>query len=80
MDYKEQLIKLHALAITAKTAIYNEDAMTALELAGVTACKVNQCVDVINEIITTIEELATDVESIGTIVGYDVDKEELLVL
>lgn len=79
MDYKQQIAKLHALALTAKTAIYNEEAMTAIELAGATACKVNQCVECINEITATLEELSTDLEAIGTIVGYDVDNEELIV-
>lgn len=48
---------LRALAVTAKTAIYNEDAMTAIELAGATACKVNQCVECINEIINVLDNI-----------------------
>lgn len=53
----EKIEALRAFAITAKTAIYNEDAMTAIELAGVTACKVNQCIDAINAMLDIIADL-----------------------
>ena len=71
MSTTEQIIKLKTLAVTAKTAIYNEEAMTALELAGVTACKVNQCIDAINTIIETIDVIATDIKNIGVKIEYD---------
>lgn len=61
MNYTEQVAKLRALALTAKAAIYNEDAMTAIELAGVTACKVNQCIDAINEMLDLIATITDDV-------------------
>lgn len=72
----ERLEALRALAITAKTAIYNEDAMTAIELAGVTACKVNQCVDAINEMIDILKDLNIDGSgSGGASVTYDANGE-----
>lgn len=74
----EKLEALRAFAITARTAIYNEDAMTAIELAGVTACKVNQCVEAINSIIDILEDLNIDVDgsgSGGASVTYDANGE-----
>ena len=56
MTTMEKLLKLKAYAVTAKTSIYNEDAMTAIELAGQTACKVNELVDAINLLIEIVEE------------------------
>lgn len=57
MDISERLAQIRAYAITAKSAIYNEDAMTAIELAGVTACKVNECVKAINEIVDILDTI-----------------------
>ena len=74
MDYTEQIAKVRALAITAKAAIYNEDAMTALELAGVTACKVNQCVDAINEMLDLIEKVSFEHS-----LGYNSDSESVTI-
>ena len=71
----EKLIKLRAYAVTAKTAIYNEDAMTAIELAGQTACKVNECVDAINMLIEVVEELTTDIRELE----YNADSEEIII-
>ena len=42
--------KIEHYSLTSKTAIYNEEAMTAIELAGFTAEKVNECVDAVNGI------------------------------
>lgn len=58
MSVTNKLAQLRAYALTAKTCIYNEDAMTAIELAGQTACKVNECVEAINLIIEAIDQLA----------------------
>lgn len=60
MSLSERIEMLRALAITAKTCIYNEDAMTAIELAGQTACKVNECVEAINAIIDAIEDITME--------------------
>ena len=68
-DVSQTIAKIRAYALTAKTAIYNEDAMTAIELAGQTACKVNECVDAINSILDVIETL--------TGIEYDPDNEGL---
>ena len=60
MTLSERIEQLRAYAITAKTCIYNEDAMTAIELAGQTACKVNECADAINAIIDIIENITLE--------------------
>ena len=64
MTTLEKIEKLRAYALTAKTSIYNEDAMTAIQLAGQTACKVNECVDAINLML----EIFTEVSAI---VGFN---------
>ena len=68
----EKITKLRAYALTAKTAIYNEDAMTAIELAGVTACKVNECIEAINMMLDIIETLEQ-----GISINYDANTENL---
>ena len=75
MNTMEKLAKIRAYALTAKTAIYNEDAMTAIELAGQTACKVNECVDAMNMLIEAVEELIVDINPID----YDGSTEELII-
>lgn len=75
MNISERLEKIRAYALTAKTAIYNEDAMTSIELAGQTACKVNECVDAINELIEIVDEIQTD--HLG--LHYDADNETVIV-
>lgn len=60
MDISERLAQIRAFALTAKSAIYNEDAMTAIELAGVTACKVNECVKAINEIVDILDTITSN--------------------
>lgn len=73
----EKLEALRAFAITAKTAIYNEDAMTAIELAGATACKVNQCIDAINSMIDILDGLNFDNAGnvTGSVATYDANGE-----
>ena len=58
MNFTQEIAKIRLYAMTAKTAIYNEDAMTAIELAGCTASKVNECVDAINGILAILEKLS----------------------
>lgn len=74
MNFSEKLEALRAFAITAKTAIYNEDAMTAIELAGVTACKVNECVEAINKIVDLLDEIVTNN------ILYDAENERITIL
>lgn len=74
MTVAEKIEKLRAYALTAKTCIYNEDAMTAIQLAGQTACKVNECVEAINLMLDTIEDT---LKLLG--VEYDPETEELKV-
>lgn len=71
----ERLHQIRAYALTAKTAIYNEDAMTAIELAGVTACKVNECVNAINELVALVEQIT--MESTG--IRYDASEEAAVI-
>lgn len=49
--------ELRAHALTCRASIYNEDAMTAIELAGCTAKKVNEVIDLINEMLDLLESL-----------------------
>ena len=74
MDMYERLNKIRAYALTAKTAIYNEDAMTSIELAGQTACKVNECVEAINDLVTVVDELIAH-----TGLQYIEDKETVII-
>lgn len=64
--------KLRAFALTAKAAIYNEDAMTAIELSGQTACKVNECVEAINQMLDIVEDIARAID-------YDPANEEITI-
>lgn len=41
--------KINHYSITNPASVYDEEAMTALELAGRTSAKVNECVDAVNE-------------------------------
>lgn len=43
-----KLEQLRALGATTHTSIYNEEAVTAIQLAGITAAKVNECVKLVN--------------------------------
>lgn len=70
----EKIAKVRALALTARAAIYNEDAMTAIELAGVTACKVNECVEAINGMLDLLEVVNRELS-----IGYDADGEALTI-
>lgn len=77
MEITTKLERLREYALTAKTAIYNEDAMTAIELAGQTACKVNECIDAINTICDIVDEIS---EEIGLIARtYDAANENLII-
>lgn len=46
--------------LQACTTIYDEESMTALELAGRTACKVNEIVRLVNELVDSIEVIVTE--------------------
>ena len=49
--------ELRALALTCRASVYNEDAMTAIELAACTAKKVNEVIDLVNGILDLLESL-----------------------
>lgn len=56
----EKLKLLKAQMLQACTTIYDEEGMTALELAGRTACKVNEVVKLVNMLVDSIEDIVTD--------------------
>ena len=78
MDLNSKIEKLRALAITAKASIYNEEAMTALELAGATACKVNQCVECVNGMLDLLTEISADLEKHMGEITYNAENEEII--
>lgn len=56
--------KIGHYSLTNPSTIYDEEALTALELAARTASKVNQCVDQVNENTTKLPEMvAADVQA-----------------
>lgn len=48
--------KIGHYSLTTPASVYDEEAMTALELAGRTAGKVNECIDEVNRLPTTVKE------------------------
>lgn len=64
----EEIMRLKAYALTCRASIINEDAMTALELAGCTAKKVNEVVDLVNQMLDLIDKISAH---------YDADTETL---
>lgn len=62
--------KLNHYSLTNPTSVYDEEAMTALELAGRTAAKVNECVEQVNGIP---QKIAADVQE--HIDGGEFDKQ-----
>ena len=62
-------------SMTSPATVYDEEAMTALELAGRTAAKVNECVDIVNEadehmrknIVETTEKVIDELAKDGTL-------------
>lgn len=55
--------KIGHYSITNPATVYDEEAMTALQLAGRTAAKVNECVDVVNDAVESIPgQIAIDVK------------------
>lgn len=63
------------------TTIYGEDSMTALELAGETACKVNECVKMVNMMIDHIDTIIS--ERIGEMIdggSFYIDGDKLVIV
>ena len=52
--------KINHYSLTTPASIYDEEAMTALELAGRTAQKVNECVDEVNQIPDKVEKAVVE--------------------
>lgn len=57
MTNYERIEQLRAYALTARASIYNEDAMTSIQLAGCTAKKVNEVVDLVNGLLDLVETI-----------------------
>lgn len=56
----EKLKALRAQMLQACTTIYDEEGMTSLELAARTACKVNECVKLVNMLVDSIDDIVND--------------------
>ena len=56
----ERLKLLRAQMLNACTTIYEEESMTGLELAAKTACKVNECVKMVNMLVDNIEKIVEE--------------------
>ena len=69
---KIQSIRLRALAL--RSSIHNEQQLSAIELAGMSAKKTNELIDVINELTETLENLTVDN---NLVVRYDETTESL---
>lgn len=68
------LNSLRARALALRCSIHNEQCYTALELAGMTAKKTNEIIEVINELTTYIESL-----SLALDIVYDEATESLVI-
>lgn len=64
-------IKLRAMAL--RSSVYNEEQLTALELAGMTAKKTNELIDLVNELCAELNKLNID----GVAYEYDAETETL---
>ena len=51
---------LKAMMLSACTSIYDEEAMTSLELAARTACKVNEVVKITNTLVDSIPKIVQE--------------------
>ena len=65
-------IRLRAIAL--RSSIHNEQQLTAVELAGMTAKKTNELIDVINELCDIVDNV---ISSNGLIMTYDEKNEGL---
>lgn len=54
------LLKINHYSITAPASVYDEEALTAIELSARTAKKVNDCVDAFNNLESTIDKTIDD--------------------
>lgn len=77
MTYLTKIEELRAYALTCRASIYNEDAMTAIQLAGCTAKKVNEVVDLVNSMLDLLEKIAAEADILPN--EYDETSETLVV-
>lgn len=72
MNFRDKILKFNAYALTSATSVYNEDSMTAQQLAITSANKVKEC-------LTMVDALAEAIENIKNFlkINYNEDSEEL---
>lgn len=70
----DKLKSLQLRAIALRSSIHNEHQLTAIELAGMTAKKTNELIDVINELVDHVELL---IEHNGVYFEYNEETERL---
>ena len=75
MTISDKIEHIRAYALTCRASVINEDAMTAIELAGCTAKKVNEVVDLVNQLVDLVEKMAI----VANINDYDESTETLIV-
>lgn len=67
-----EALRLRALAL--RSSVHNEHMLSAIELAGMTAKKTNELIDVINELCDLVDNIVTEN---GLIITYDENNEGL---
>ena len=67
-----ETLRLRALAL--RSSVHNEQQLSAIELAGMTAKKTNELIDVINELCDIVDNIVTEN---GLIITYDENNEGL---
>lgn len=70
MNFKDRIKLFHQYALTNSLSVYNEDSMTAQQLAIASANKVKEC-------LLMVDELATAITNIKAFINYDETSEEL---
>ena len=71
MTNKDKLLKFRAFALTCRTSIINEDAMTAEQLSLVNNKKIAECIEVV-------DALADSISNMAVLLDYDQEDEELV--
>ena len=75
----ERLKLLRAQMLNTCTTIYEEESMTGLELAAKTACKVNECVKMVNMLIDNLEKIIEDhIEELVNTDSFRIEDEGLV--
>lgn len=67
---------LRLRAIALRSSVHNEHQLSAIELAGMTAKKTNELIDVINELCDIVDNIVTEN---GLVLTYDPTNENLVI-